>query len=118
MLGFSKAFDLIDHTILLQKLSNTNFPQILINWIRSFLATRQQRIRLNGCISSRQTVNRGVPQGTVFGPILFVVMINDLLFNWSDRWQYVDDRTVTETIPRNCCSNLQELVNEISDWTI
>ena len=45
-------------------------------------------------------------------------MINDLLFNWLDCWKYVDDSTVTKTIPRNSGNNLQEILDEIHDWTI
>jgi hypothetical protein len=91
-----------------------NVPSTIIDWIQSFLTGRKQRVKLNNCLDWRN-VNG---QGTVLGPVLFLIMINDLLTAWPDRWKYVDDCTVTESIPPNCNSNLQDLVDYIYNWTI
>ena len=75
---FSKAFDTVPHEILCNKLKELPISPYIINWIIDFLTSRYQRVVIDGIKTDYLPINRGVPQGTVLGPILFSIMINDI----------------------------------------
>ena len=114
-LDFSKAFDLIDHNILLNKLVDFEVPEILIRWIANFLYDRKQRVKIGNVFSDWLPISAGVPQGTKLGPILFLCMINS--FDTScDHCKYIDDTSLYKTSSNPNDSVFQEAVDQASHW--
>ena len=113
---FWKALDLIDHHILLQKLSKFNIHAALLRWVAAFLQGRTQITHIGDCTSSLRSLDGGIPQGTKLGPILFSVMVNDLVSTWAPRAKFVDDLSILEIIPRNSPSLLGHVIKDIQSY--
>ena len=103
-LDFSKAFDKVNHLKLIYKLSCFGVKGNTLNWIQSFLIGRTQTVVLDGESSNEVPVTSGVPQGSVLGPLLFLLYINDLPENIQSQVRlFADDTAMYLTV-----SNLQD----------
>ena len=91
-LDFSKAFDRVSHQLLLQKLSALGFDNSFLSLLESFLVGRTFSVSVGGCLSNRRSVGMGVPQGSVLGPLLFLVYVNFVMDGVVSRWvAFADD---------------------------
>ena len=119
-LDFTKAFDSVPHERLLLKLHAYGIRDPLLSWVRSFLTNRQQRVVLRGHYSSWTAVVSGVPQGTVLGPILFLIYINDIMRNVESQSKlFADDMKVYRAL-RNVHEDtqiLQDDLNALEQWS-
>ena len=78
-LDIKKAFDTVHHTILLEKLQHYGIGGTVLTWFKSFLVNRWQQTKIGNFISNHAAIRCGVPQGSILGPILFSIFINDIM---------------------------------------
>ena len=91
-----KAFDTVNYDILLKKLCNIGASYNTIKWFKSYLTERKQRVSFNGVVSGSSQLNTGVPQGSILGPLLFLIFINDMpdVIKHGKICMYADDTTL------------------------
>ena len=118
-IDLSKAFDTLDHSILLNKLNYYGIRGVANNLLHSYISNRHQYVDFNGSISSTKVVDTDIPQGSILGPLLFLIYINDLplvspLFNML---MYADDTTLYCNMSNNTNENdLNSELHKISEW--
>lgn len=115
---FAKAFDSVPHDIICRKLSHLGFPAWLTDWLCSYLTDREAFVKVKSTRSRTFNIPSGVPQGSVLGPLIFIIYVNDLYellssFNLS----YADDLKIFRVIASSAdCVELQEDINRLLIW--
>ena len=119
ILDFSKAFDTVPHARLLKKLEHYGINELVLGWIRSWLLNRSQRVIIDGASSNEVSVRSGVPQGTVLGPLMFLIYINDIGEHITSNLRLLADDSLLYCaidIPQDCLA-LQEDLDKLSQWS-
>ena len=118
-MDFSKAFDKVPHRRLLHKLKAYGVNGPALNWIKAFLSNREQIVTVNGEKSYQASVLSGVPQGSVLGPLLFLVYINDLPEHVSSLiYLFADDTKIANKVASaKDAEQIQDDLNSLSNWS-
>ena len=112
-LDISKAFDKVWHEGLLFKLKQNGFDGILLSLLTSYLTNRKQRVVLNGTSSDWEVIESGVPQGSVLGPLLFLIYINDLEQGIKSSIKFFADDTMLYSIVHDKLLSASELNHDL-----
>jgi len=115
---FAKAFDLVDHKILLEKLTK-QLPEWVPSWIAAYLTDRQQRVKIGTTTTEWKSVEAGVIQGSVLGPVLFLLFIadiNDSIPAGVELLKYADDILVYISRSKHNDQTMQAAANGIANW--
>ena len=115
-LDFKKAFDSVPHERLLNKLSAYGIQGNILNWVRAFLSNRIQRVRVGCTTSPPENVTSGIPQGSILGPILFTIFINDLPDTIESTCKIFADDTKIYNTPSNS-STIQSDLEKLQTWS-
>lgn len=118
-LDFEKAFDKVDHGVLLHKMRDLGIRGAVGRWILAFLSDRVQSVAVDGCVSAESRVESGVPQGSVLGPILFLILLSDIdnKVKTARVTSFADDTRVSGSVAdEGNAGALQEDLTQLYKW--
>ena len=118
MIDFSRAFDVVNHALLLSKLSSLGLPDCIVNWVVSFLSELEQMTSVAGNMSQLHSINQGIVQGSGVGPMLYAVMDSDLrtLSRRNFLFKYADDTNLL--VPANSDMDVATEFEHIKHWAM
>ena len=124
MIDYKKVFDLINHTLVLQKLRAAGIDNDYVSLFESYVSDRTEYVNMDGCHSTLKDANLGVPQGSILGLVLFLIFVNDLpkILEYSAAEIYADDTTISANVdyrstPGALNQVLQAHVGKVAQWT-
>ena len=120
-LDLTKGFDILPHDLLLKKMKNLGIQSTELNWFQNYLSDRKQFVKCNNQISNVSSINIGVPQGTILGPSLFLLYVNDLTSHINNNCKavlYADDTSLYchGHTAADATSRLQNALNSVMTW--
>ena len=122
LLDFSKAFDMVDHNILLRKLEHYGIRGVCLSWFQSYLSNRQQYVAVDNCASEKHTLKYAVPQGSILGPTLFILYINDLpnIDRFTEYIFFADDANliITGNTYEEVNNKVNTLLQNVQNWVV
>ena len=126
----SKAFDMLDHDVLLTKLRHYGIVGTPLIWFKSYFTNRAQYVEINGTCSNLLSIGKGVPQGSILGPFLFIIFINDI-HRSNKEFKFItnaDDTTLFSSLSSfipdsnrsmaNASETINSEINKVTDWLI
>ena len=119
---YSKAFDTLDHVILCKKLERYGMCGNVVEWCRSYLQFRKQRVKVNDQISDEADITYGVPQGSILGPLFFLIYVNDVITSFGKDDPriilYADDTVIycSDICLKSLQSKLTQGLEKLSNW--
>ena len=111
LLDLQKAFDTVEHNILLMKLEAIGLKQDVVRWFSSYLTDRQQHVDVSGTLSSSSEIKCGIPQGSILEPLLFLICVNDMSGVVNNKlFLYADDSAIL--VADKHISNIEKLLKK------
>ena len=110
MIDLSAAFDMVNHQLLVKKLRLFGFEEEVVNWLDSYLSGRTQSVYIDGCMSPPLNLSCGVPQGSILGPLLYILFTNDIP-------DLVHDHQISFAAPTPFCESCGSIVCYVDDAT-
>ena len=121
-IDYSKAFDTIDHEILCNKLAFYGLGKDVLIWCKDYFAHRKQCVKIESVSSSEKDMEYGIPQGSILGPLFFIIYVNDLLSLFDQQavkiLLYADDTVIyfAHEDPHIACTTVEKALNSIQNW--